>query len=397
MNQPDLFQRYQRLQDYVGWAPDDTERVLAAAPLLQPAFVPLIDDFYAEILRHPQTSAVITGGEPQIQRLKTTLLGWLRELVSGKYDADYVTRRWKVGYRHVEIGLEQVYTNVALSRLRMGLARRLLAAWSGTAEDLAATASALHRLLDLDLAIIEDAYQAAYAARLQQSERLAAIGQLAGGVAHELRNPLNVIKTSIYYLLNARSPSAEKKGEHLGRIEKQVGMADAVITALTNFARLPAPDLRPLDVAACISDTLQVNRVPENVETTIDVPASLPRALADRDQLQIVLGNLVRNAVEAMSGGGRLTIAGRQQGREVQIAIADTGEGIPAENLERIMQPLVSTKPRGIGLGLPLVRGILAKNHGRLEVASEVGRGSTFTIYLPAAEEASGVRGQESF
>jgi signal transduction histidine kinase len=387
MDQPDLFERYQRLQDYVGWAPADTQRVLAAAPLLEPAFVPLIDDFYAEILRHPQTSAVITGGEPQIARLKKSLLGWLRELVLGKYDADYVTRRWKVGYRHVEIGLEQVYTNVALSRLRMGLARRLAAAWTGTAEDLAATASALHRLLDLDLAIIEDAYQAAYAARLQQSERLAAIGQLAGGVAHELRNPLNVIKTSVYYLLNARNPSPEKKAEHLSRIEKQVGLADGVITALTNFARLPVPDLRPLDVAACIGDALQANRVPENVETTIDVSPALPRALADSDQLQIVLGNLVRNAVEAMPGGGRLTITGRQQGREVEIAVTDTGEGIPATNLERIMQPLVSTKPRGIGLGLPLVRGILAKNHGRLEVASELGRGSTFTVYLAAAPE----------
>jgi signal transduction histidine kinase len=132
---------------------------------------------------------------------------------------------------------------------------------------------------------------------------------------------------------------------------------------------------------------LQTNRVPENVEAMIDIPPALPYALADRDQIQIVLGNLIRNAVEAMPGGGELRITGRLQGNEVQIAVADTGEGIPSANLERIMQPLVSTKPRGIGLGLPLVRGILAKNHGRLEVASQVGRGSTFTVYLAAASE----------
>jgi signal transduction histidine kinase len=385
MHQPELFQRYQQLQAYVGWSPDDARRVTAATSLLEPGFPALIDDFYAEIRRHPQTNSVITGGDAQIERLKSTLLKWLHELVSGNYDADYVARRWKVGHRHVEIGLDQVYTNVALSRLRLGLMRRLFSAWNGTADELVATAAALHRLLDLDLAIIEDAYQAAYAARLQQSERLAAIGQLAGGVAHELRNPLNVIKTSIYYLLNARNASAEKKAEHLSRIEKQVGLSDAVITALTNFARLPAPDMRPFELAACVSDTLQVNRVPENVETKIDIPASLPHVLADRDQIHIVLGNLVRNAIEAMPGGGQLTITGRQQGSEVQIAIADTGEGISSANLERIMQPLVSTKARGIGLGLPLARGILAKNHGRLEVASEVGRGSTFIAYLAAA------------
>jgi signal transduction histidine kinase len=387
MDAHNLFQRYALLQSYVGWSGEDARRICAAAPLVEPAFPALIDDFYAEILRHPQTSSVITGGQPQIARLKATLLGWLRELVSGQYDAAYVQRRWKVGYRHVEIGLDQVYTNVALSRLRLGLTHRLTAAWLGPAEDLAATLSAFHRLLDLDLAIIEDAYQAACAARLQQSERLAAIGQVAGGVAHELRNPLNVIKTSIYYLLNARNPSPQKKAEHLGRIEKQVGIADAVITALTNFARLPVPDMRPFDVQACVQDALQANTVPDNVTVSTEFPASPPPALADRDQVLIVLGNVIRNAFEAMSAGGRLTISGYRQDDQVKVTITDTGPGISAENLQRVMQPLFTTKPRGIGLGLALARGILAKNHGRLEVASEVGRGSTFTVCLPAAHE----------
>jgi signal transduction histidine kinase len=384
MDADNLFQRYTTLQQYVGWSADDTARVLAAAPRLEPGFPELIDDFYAEILRHRQTREVITGGQAQIERLKATLLGWLKELVSGKYDEVYVQRRWKVGYRHVEIGLDQVYTNVALSRLRLGLLRRLADTWSGTAGELAKTAASLHRLLDLDLAIIEDAYQAAYAARLQQAERLAAIGQMAGGVAHELRNPLNVIKTSIYYLLNARNPSPEKRAEHLGRIEKQVGLADAVITALTNFARMPAPDMRPFDVAPCVEEVLQANAVPANIEVVLDISASLPPALADRSQVQIVLGNVIRNAAEAMESGGRLTVSGRRREDHVEIAVSDTGPGISAANLERVMQPLFSTKPRGIGLGLALARGIVAKNHGRLEVASDVGRGSTFTVILPA-------------
>jgi signal transduction histidine kinase len=312
-------------------------------------------------------------------------MAWLRELVSGKYDVDYVQRRWKVGYRHVEIGLDQVYTNVALSRLRVGLLRRLHDVWDSSLNERINTAAALHRLLDLDLAIIEDAYQAAYAARLQESERLAAIGQMAGGVAHELRNPLNVIKTSIYYLLNARNPSPEKKAEHLGRIEKQVGLADGVITALTSFARMPVPDMRPFDVFACLKEVLQANPVADNIQVTLDMPGALSPALADRSQIQIVLGNLIRNAAEAMPQGGRLTISGRRYADQVEIAVTDTGEGIPAANLQRVMQPLFSTKPRGIGLGLALARGIVAKNHGRLEVASEVGRGSTFTICLAAA------------
>src|SRR5579864_9349765 len=216
-----LFERYRELQAYVGWSQSDVARIKEVGPLVEPFLAPLIEDFYAEIERHPQARKVITGGEPQIERLKGTLLQWLRELLSGRYDESYVSRRWRVGWRHVEIGLDQVYTNVALSRLRTGLVRTLHQHWQGDEEGLRATVRSLNTLLDLDLALIEDAYQAEYASRLQASERLAAIGQVAGGVAHELRNPLNVVKTSVYYLLNARTASAEKKAEHLQRIERQ--------------------------------------------------------------------------------------------------------------------------------------------------------------------------------
>src|SRR5262245_57738889 len=131
MNADELFRRYQELQQYVGWSAEDARRVFSVAALLEPHLQPLIDDFYAEIERHPDALKVITGGPQQIQRLTGTLLRCLLDLLQGPYDAEYVVRRHRVGARHVEIGLDQVYTNVALSRLRRGLLRLLDDQWAG--------------------------------------------------------------------------------------------------------------------------------------------------------------------------------------------------------------------------------------------------------------------------
>jgi two-component system, NtrC family, sensor kinase len=379
-----LYQRYQELQRYVGWTEEDAQRAHSVAAALDPYLPALVGDFYDEIDRHPNARKVITGGAAQVERLKGTLLRWLRDLLAGPYDRAYVARRWMVGWRHVEIGLDQVYTNVALSRLRRGLLRALGETWQGTPQEERAVRRSLDALLDLDLAIIEDAYQAEHAARQQRSERLAAIGQVAGGIAHELRNPLNVVKTSVYYLLNARQPTPAKTAEHLQRIERHVVVADAVITALSNFARLPLPNLQPFPVEPLVREVLELTPLPDNVQAVLDFPPSLPPGLADQEQVRIVLGNLVRNAREAMPQGGRLTIAARSVDDAVEVDVSDTGVGIAAENLKRVMEPLYSTKARGLGLGLAIARAILEKNNGSLRVVSEPGRGTTFTVRLAA-------------
>jgi signal transduction histidine kinase len=380
-----LFERYRELQSYVGWTDADAERIVAAAPLLQPYLHGLIDDFYTEIERHPGARKVITGGTAQIERLKGTLMQWIHDLLGGVYDAEYVSRRWRVGWRHVEIGLDQVYTNVALSRLRTGLIRSLHESWPADAKALKETVRALNKLLDLDLAIIEDAYQAEYIVRLQRTERLATLGQIAGGVAHELRNPLNVVKTSVYYLLNARNPTPEKRADHLRRIERNVELADNVITALSSFAKIPMPNLQPIAIEPMVREALELNPTGQGVEVTIDCPPGLPHVMGDGAQLLIALGNLIRNARDAMAEGGRLTISGRAVDEHVDIAIADTGVGMEPGELTRIMEPLYSTKARGLGLGLAIAWSIVEKNQGVLRVASEPGHGSVFTVRLTAS------------
>jgi signal transduction histidine kinase len=388
MQDPDrIFRRYQDLQAYVAWSDEDAARVRALFPLLEPHLPGLVEDFYSEIARHPDAHRVFTGGQAQVDRLKGALLAWLRDLLTGPYNRDYAARRWRVGARHVEIGLDQVYTNAALSRLRDGLVRHLGELWPGDRAGLVAAIRSLNKLLDLDLAKIEDAYQSEYVARLQNSERLASLGQIAGGITHEIRNPLNVIKSSLYYLKAARAPSPEKRAEHMDRIERNATLAEQVITTLTNFARMPVPEVRPFALRPSLLQALGDWAVPEGIAAEVDCPAELPAALADPAQIRIALGNLIRNACEAMSSGGRLTLRGRARGDGVEIDVIDTGVGIAPADLGRITEPLYSTKARGLGLGLALVRMILQKNGGSLQVTSEPGRGSTFTIRLGAAPE----------
>jgi signal transduction histidine kinase len=385
MREESLFARYREMQAYLGWTDADAAQIRHIAGLLEPAFGEIVDDFYAEISRHPDAQKVLTGGDVQVQRLKKTLLRWIGDLFSGNYDEDYVQRRWRVGLRHAEIRLDPVYCNMAMGRIRVGLVDVLHRSWNQDADALQKTSQALNKLIDLDLALIEHAYQTEHLSRQQQIERLATLGQIAGGVAHELRNPLNVVRTSVYYLLNARDPSPEKKAEHFRRIERQVDLAEGVISALANFARLPVPESRPFPVGACIRDVLSLNPIPETVEVSLVDLDELPPVAADRSQLQIVFGNLVRNAQEAMSSVGNLTISGKAAGPFVEIAVIDSGPGISAEQIGKVMEPFFTTKARGLGLGLAISRSIVDKNHGELLVSSEPGQGTTFTVRLAAA------------
>jgi signal transduction histidine kinase len=247
------------------------------------------------------------------------------------------------------------------------------------------TRRSINKLLDLDLALIEDAYQAEFTDRQRRAERLATIGQVAGGIAHELRNPLNVIKTSIYFLQNAKNAPPEKVASHLERIDRQTTLADHVITALHDFARLPLPKLAEVSLGAWLPELLREASLPSTIEVACDVPADLPPVLADPLQLRIVFANLVRNAQEAMAGGGKLSLRARRAGNLVQVEVADTGSGMSPDDLMRVMEPFHSTKARGLGLGLAIVKAIVEKHQGRITVASVPGEGTTFILALPAS------------
>lgn len=398
MDESRLFELYEELQDYLEWSSEDVSHLAALKHVLAPAFPEVVDDFYAEIARHPAAAQVITGGNAQIARLKQTLLAWISDLFDGPFDAEFVGKRFKVGYRHVEIGLEPVYPQAAIARIRLSLTREARNRWTGDLEELEEMLCSLNRITDLEMTIINFAYQSEYTSREQRNARLATLGKVAAGIAHELRNPLNAVRTSVYYLLNAANPTDDKKREHLERIERQVGISDGVITALSRFAKLSPARMQPLNLCDFVHQALETNPLPDSVELELQCPESeaAPFVNGDQDQLVIVLGNLIRNACDAMPDGGRLTIHGRQQSHQsgpenlptdqFALSITDTGGGIDPEIMEKIMEPLFSTKTRGLGLGLALAREIIQQHGGNLLVSSRPGQGTTFTILLNLVE-----------
>ncbi|MEW6615344.1 MAG: ATP-binding protein [Thermodesulfobacteriota bacterium] len=218
---------------------------------------------------------------------------------------------------------------------------------------------------------------------LIKTERLATIGQLAAHVGYELRNPLSVIKSSVYYLnMKLRDPE-EKVIEHLQRIERQISLSDKIISDLLDFSRMRTPVLVEVLVSDIIDDVLSNIAVPEGIEIVKDMKSTLPAIKADKDQLRLVFINMVTNAVEAMSGGGRLHIKTGEKDGFQEIEFKDTGCGVSREDKSNIFAPLFSSKPAGIGLGLTLCKSLVEGHGGTIEVESEVGKGTAFSIRLP--------------
>lgn len=221
---------------------------------------------------------------------------------------------------------------------------------------------------------------------LVRKEKLAILGQLSGSVGHELRNPLGVISNAVYFLKMVLADSDEKVHEYLGIIKKEIDISLRIITDLLDFARTKPPQLQKVTARALVDECLGRCTIPSNVEVRDEVPSSLPLLKVDPLQIGQVLDNLITNGIQAMPDGGMLIIRGeREQERTVRLEVVDTGEGITAGNMKKLFQPLFTTKTRGIGLGLVVCRNLTEVNGGRIEVESEPGKGTLFTLRFPMA------------
>ena len=221
--------------------------------------------------------------------------------------------------------------------------------------------------------------------RLVHSERLAAIGQLASAVGHELRNPLGVL-SNVFYLLRQRLGRDDAfVDRQVATGEREVAAATLIVSDLLEYSKPRQAVFEAVDVAVLVDEVLSVAPPPTGVELGRRIPPGLPPIRADRPQLRQVLLNLVSNAYDAMPEGGLLVIEADLDGESVRFTISDTGGGIAAEALPHVFEPFFTTKAKGIGLGLAVSHRIMEAHGGALEITSHEGTGASFAVVLPVA------------
>jgi signal transduction histidine kinase len=218
-------------------------------------------------------------------------------------------------------------------------------------------------------------------------ERLAILGQLAGGVGHELRNPLGVMTNAVYYLRMVLAGQPANVHDYLGILQQQITLSEKIVSDLLDFARTKQPQ-RALVSLADITNA-QLARLGETggVRIATDLPGSMPRVFVDKVQVGQIVLNLLTNAVQAVDGEGEgvITVSAGTEDHNVYVDVADSGRGVDPANIERIFEPLFTTKARGIGLGLAVSRTLAHANAGELTVTSPPGEGATFRLTLPIA------------
>ncbi|MDH5740354.1 MAG: PAS domain S-box protein [Nitrospira sp.] len=224
--------------------------------------------------------------------------------------------------------------------------------------------------------------------QLRRTERIAELGTLASGMAHEIGTPMNVILGRAEYMMDRVTEEPIKKG--LQTIVTQVERITKVMNQLLSFARRKAPERRALDLRGVVEDGMEMfhERLSRNqIQVEMRMADVCPMALADQDQMSQVFINLVMNAVHAMPDGGTLRVGLAPEQQMVKLTVADTGHGIPRDAVKKIFEPFFTTKEfgKGTGLGLTVVKGIIEEHQGSIAVESEEQKGTTVTVLLPIA------------
>jgi signal transduction histidine kinase len=382
---------FEELKRYVDFGPEDEQALRALHEVARHRFRDIAHVFYARILEHEGARNALAG-ESQVGHLKVSLQAWMEQLLRGPWDEAYYLLRCRIGRVHVRIALPQHYMFGAMNVLREAFDRVIDEHYAGQPEALRATRSALGKILDLEVAIMLHTYREDLLAQQARSERLSTFGQLVGSIGHELRNPLGVIETSLFILKGRPLASDERATKHLERIGEQVALANRIVTDLLDMIRDRPLKREPLELDAVWKDALTSVQVPAGVSIHVEGLAELPTLKGDPGQMRQVFVNLLENAMHAVGEAGSVTLSATTGVDAVELILEDSGPGVSDSIRRRMFEPLMTTKARGIGLGLPLVKRILERHGGSIAYAPREGRGARFVMRLPLSTSSAQVQ-----
>ncbi len=374
----------EELKRYVGFGPADEAALQALHPVMAPRFQEIANVFYARILSHDGARTALEGGESQVGRLKVTLVRWMDELFAGPWDEAYYERRCRIGRVHVRIALPQHYMFGAMNVVRQEVERLLDQSPLAAREQ---TRLAVGKVLDIELAIMLHTYREDLLAQAERHERLATFGQLVGSIGHELRNPLGVIETSLY-ILRGRLGEDERAKKHVERIGEQLSLANHIITDLLELIRDKPLRREPVAFGPVVRGAAEAVARPEGVRLQLEGLDGLPLVEGDATQLRQVFVNLLENATHAASPQGFVRVSATAGAAGVELAVEDSGEGVAPAIRKRLFEPLITTKPQGTGLGLALVRRIVERHGGTIQLEPPAtAPGARFVLRFPPPAE----------
>lgn len=379
---------FEEMKRYTRFGPDDEHALRAFHPTAAPHFLRITESFYERLHEH-ETARRVFSGPDQVERLKGTLRQWLHLLFNGPWDEDYYARRARIGRVHVKISLPQRFMFAAMDVIRLQLVE-IASATTLDANDQLTLRNAIHKILDIELAIMLETYREEFVdVRTRRAERLASLGTMAAGLAHELRNPLN----SAHLQLNVAQRRLARGGaEQLDGARGAIALAESEMKRLAglveDFLQFAKP--QPLRLAwvdlRATAEAIVALMTPEADALDVDLVLEAGPAVwleIDDEKIKQVLLNLVRNAVEVSARGQRVLVRVEEHAGTAHLQVEDQGPGVPLD--APIFEPFFTTKEQGTGLGLAISHRIVIDHSGSINVESGPGR-TVFSVSLPIVE-----------
>ncbi len=333
----------------------------------------------------PEVGAVFSGAaaDSRGEGLRT----WLSELLGGTYDAAYRSRRARQVRRLVRLGVEQASVFAAMSQIREQLHHGLTASRFRPGKG-GPGHTVLDRLCDIELSIMLETYREAYVRKVRDAERLATIGQVAASIGHDLRNPLAVMQTSLQ-LLERRIESTPRARRHVTRISNQISLCTMIISDLLELARDRPPELRLTRMEELVSEAAGAVPRTERVRLYLQLPGDIPEMAVDSGQVRQLVVNLVLNAVQAVGPEGQVHVRVWTTDSTIRIEVEDDGPGLPEEVVQRLFEPMFTTRSGGTGLGLVVCRRVVENHAGRIRASNRTSGGAKFVVEIPLDVQAA--------